>query len=48
MLSNWIFVVMIFMICYLLYITRNVETSIIDRSKDRVKKFIYRNNRRMD
>jgi hypothetical protein len=41
MFPMWFFIVLITIICYLLYITRTTEETLIMMSKNRLKKFQY-------
>jgi hypothetical protein len=38
MLPVWFFLVLIFLICYLLYITRTTEDTLMMMSRDKIKK----------
>jgi hypothetical protein len=41
MFPLWFFIVLIAIICYLLYLTRTTEDTLIMMSKNRLKKFQY-------
>jgi len=41
MFPLWFFIVLITIICYLLYITRTTEETLIMMSKNRLKRFQY-------
>jgi hypothetical protein len=41
MIPMWFFIALIVLICYLLYVTRTTEETIVTMSRERLKRFQY-------